>query len=72
MVPPILPDLILLLLLIHPLYLVEVLVDEADIANIEINQSADVFAVAYPDPSIKRTRAEYSYLLRSDLAIVRD
>tara|TARA_B100000795_G_scaffold223242_1_gene178377 strand:- start:4726 stop:5958 length:1233 start_codon:yes stop_codon:yes gene_type:complete len=33
--------------------LVEVLVDEADIANIEINQSADVFAVAYPDQALK-------------------
>ena len=35
--------------------LVEVLVDEADIANIEINQSADVFAVAYPDQALKGT-----------------
>ena len=35
--------------------LVEVLVDEADIANIEIDQSADVFAVAYPDQALKGT-----------------
>ena len=35
--------------------LVEVLVDEADIANIKINQSADVFAVAYPDQALKGT-----------------
>jgi len=33
--------------------LVEVLVDEADIANIEIDQDADVFAVAYPDQALK-------------------
>ena len=35
--------------------LVEVLVDEADIANIEIDQSSDVFAVAYPDQALKGT-----------------
>jgi len=35
--------------------LVEVLVDEADIANIKINQDADVFAVAYPDQALKGT-----------------
>ena len=35
--------------------LVEVLVDEADIANIEIDQHADVFAVAYPDQALKGT-----------------
>ena len=35
--------------------LVEVLVDEADIANIEIDQSADVFAVAYPDQALEGT-----------------
>lgn len=35
--------------------LVEVLVDEADIANIEIDQDADVFAVAYPDQALKGT-----------------
>lgn len=33
--------------------LVEVLVDEADIANIKIDQNADVFAVAYPDQALK-------------------
>ena len=35
--------------------LVEVLVDEADIANIVIDQNADVFAVAYPDQALKGT-----------------
>tara|TARA_B110001452_G_scaffold7284_1_gene6536 strand:- start:1490 stop:2722 length:1233 start_codon:yes stop_codon:yes gene_type:complete len=35
--------------------LVEVLVDEADIANIELKQSSDVFAVAYPDQALKGT-----------------
>jgi HlyD family secretion protein len=35
--------------------LVEVLVDEADIANLEIDQSSDVFAVAYPDQALKGT-----------------
>jgi HlyD family secretion protein len=35
--------------------LVEVLVDEADIANIAIDQSSDVFAVAYPDQALKGT-----------------
>ena len=33
----------------------EVLVDEADIANIAIDQRADVFAVAYPDHALKGT-----------------
>ena len=35
--------------------LVEVLVDEADIANIAIDQSSDVFAVAYPDQALEGT-----------------
>ena len=33
--------------------LVEVEVDEADIANIRLNQSVDVFAVAFPDDPLK-------------------
>jgi len=33
--------------------LIEVQVDEADIADIRINQSADIFAVAFPDEALK-------------------
>lgn len=33
--------------------LIEVEVDEADIADIRINQSADIFAVAFPDEALK-------------------
>ncbi|MDG0968402.1 MAG: efflux RND transporter periplasmic adaptor subunit [Porticoccaceae bacterium] len=35
--------------------LVEVLVDEADIANVQIGQTADIFAVAYPDQALAGT-----------------
>jgi HlyD family secretion protein len=35
--------------------LVEVLVDEADIADVSIGQKADVFAVAYPDRALTGT-----------------
>lgn len=33
--------------------LIEVQVDEADIANIEVGQEADIFAVAFPDQALK-------------------
>ncbi|GAA5138181.1 efflux RND transporter periplasmic adaptor subunit [Thalassotalea piscium] len=33
--------------------LIEVQVDEADIANIEVGQEADIFAVAFPDEALK-------------------
>ncbi len=35
--------------------LVEVLVDEADIANLQLGQNADVFAVAYPNRALSGT-----------------
>lgn len=35
--------------------LIEVQVDEADIANIRVNQKADIFAVAFPDEALKGT-----------------
>ena len=35
--------------------LIEVQVDEADIANIEVGQEADIFAVAFPDEALKGT-----------------
>ena len=33
--------------------LIEVQVDEADIANVRVNQQADIFAVAFPDEALK-------------------
>ncbi|MBL4909864.1 MAG: efflux RND transporter periplasmic adaptor subunit [Alteromonadaceae bacterium] len=35
--------------------LIEVQVDEADIADIRVNQQADIFAVAFPDEALKGT-----------------
>jgi HlyD family secretion protein len=35
--------------------LIEVQVDEADIANIRVDQQADIFAVAFPDKALKGT-----------------